>query len=94
VNYLTSQYGSDKVMGLLENSGNGLDCSQLVNSVLGKNLETLDSDWQSSIQAQSTDQNGALKYWPYFVIGIVLLTVLVLFSRFYLIKKAKKNGSK
>jgi len=90
--YLTSTYGNDKITQLLSNSGSGLDCSQLVNSVIGISLETADAAWQKSVFPVSENKASVLKYWPFLVLILLIFATLIFLRRQSLKKKEKKNG--
>lgn len=89
--YLTDTYGSQKSIQLLQASGNGLDCSQLVNSVFGINLDILDAAWQKATFNQTDKQNEFLQYWPILAAVLILLSVAVFLRRLSLREKEKKK---
>lgn len=90
--YLTDTYGNQKSVQLLQASGNGLDCSQLVSTVFGINLDALDAAWQKTTLGQADNQNELLQYWPILATVVILLIVAVFLRRFSLWKKEKRNG--
>jgi hypothetical protein len=94
VSYLTSTYSTDKVEQLLTYSGNGMDCSQLVKTVLGISLETADQNWQQSTFTTAARENGIFSYWwPYLILVLLLLVGLVFLRRYLITKRHKENGS-
>lgn len=90
--YLTSEFGTDKMMELLQKSSTGLDCSQLVLTVLGTNLDSLDTAWQENTFSQSSDQALLMRYWPILIIAIVLIITAILLRRFFIKRKEYGNG--
>ena len=93
VQYLTSRFGTAKIIQLLQSSGNGLDCSQVESNILGVNLETLDSNWQAGTFSARSDQNNWMKYWPLLLIVILALAVAIVLRRLFLKKREKENGT-
>ncbi|MHC1741176.1 MAG: peptidase MA family metallohydrolase [Anaerolineaceae bacterium] len=92
VKYLTNFYGTDKLLSILKNSGNGQDCSGLVFSVLGVNLDTLDRSWQKDTFSSLDEPNRIIAYWPVLLAAIVLLLGLLLWRRKSLIEREKGHG--
>ena len=91
--YLTSEFGTDKIMQLLQSSSTGLDCSQLVLTVLGTNLDSLDSAWQENTFSESSDQALIMRYWPILIIAIAIIIAAILLRRYYIKRKENGNGT-
>lgn len=79
--FLTEKFGTDKMISLLQNAGNGLSCQQLILNTLGENLTDLESSWHQEVQNQRADSNGWLSYWPIPFVAVVLLIPLLLIRK-------------
>jgi hypothetical protein len=62
--YLSQTYGNDKLLELLRSGGNGLNCSQLTTSYLGKDLASLESDWKNAVFSGLPKPHSIVDYWP------------------------------
>jgi hypothetical protein len=92
VQYLISTYGNHAVMQLLQNSGDGLDCDQLVKSNLQIDLSTLDASWQAKTFSKAEKNKGELlNYWPYFLFAVILLAVIIALRWHFQKRKEKQD---
>ena len=89
VSYLTKRFSSEKITKLLENSNNGMDCSQLTTVTLGENLSSLDNSWQQATFKGTGSENSVLQYWPAFLIVLVILIPLLVIRQ-----KSQKHSKK
>jgi hypothetical protein len=62
--FLSQTYGNDQLLNLLLSGVNGLNCSQLTTSVLGKDLSTLESDWRTATFSDTQKNHSITEYWP------------------------------
>jgi hypothetical protein len=91
VQYLIATYGNQEVKQLLQNSGKGLDCDQLVKSNFQTNLSVLDASWQEKTFGKTDkNENEFLEYWPYYV-GTLALLIIFIFLRRYFQKRKEKQ---
>lgn len=77
--FLSERYGTDKIMNLLKNAGNGLSCQQLVENTLGDSLADLENTWKSESLLASTRGVNLVSYWPVLpVIGLILIPLILI----------------
>lgn len=94
VSYLSGQYGTSKIIELLELSGDGLNCSQILAQGLGKDLTSTEADWlRTTFNANSNGLN-LMDYWPVFPGLLIISGIILVVRRHQKIEKtdAKHNG--
>ena len=91
VQYLIATYGNQQVKQLLQSSGKGLDCDQLVKSNFQTNLSALDASWQEKTFGNSDkNENEFIRYWPYYAGTLTLLIIFIIFRRVLQKRKEKQ----
>lgn len=91
--YLSQTYGNDKLLELLRSGGNGLNCSQLTLSILGKDLAALESDWKTLEFSGISRSSSVIDYWPLLLLLPFVIWGLLRIRRHDPDKSKKESGN-